>query len=146
MYAAETDSHAANDQGELAAQGRPPLVLVADDDEDFRLTLTHALTRIGVRVAAVSDGNALLDILGGAESYDHPDLVITDNHMPGCNGVTALEIIHASGMRLPAIVITGFRDEAMRADAQRFGAVAVMQKPIDLDELRQRIVATLRCA
>lgn len=144
MDAAETDGRAANDEREITSRRRPPLVLVADDDEDFREVLIAALQRIGLRVEAVSDGNALLDILGGAENVEHtPDLVITDNHMPGCNGVTALEIIHAAGMRLPAIVITGSCDEAMRADAERFGAVAVLQKPVDLDDLRERIASAL---
>ena len=146
MYAAEEDT-AANDERAFTRKRSAPLVLLADDDEDFRAAMADALRRIGLRVAAVSDGNALLDVLGGDDAdYEHPDLVITDNHMPGCNGVTALEIIHASGMDLPAIVVTGFRDEAMRADAQRFGAVAVLQKPIDLDELRIRIITLLKCA
>ena len=143
MYAG-TDT-AALDESALAAQERAPLVIVADDDDDFRATIADALERIGMRAIAVCNGNALLALLGADNDQEQPDLIITDNHMPGCNGVTALEIMHASGLVMPAIVITGFRDEAIRANASRFGAVAVLQKPIDLDELREQIVSALKC-
>lgn len=135
-----TDSAAVD----LYEDAERPLVLVAEDDDDFRAVLTAALQRIGLRVTAVDNGNALVDALGRAANGDAPpDLVITDNNMPGCNGIDALEVMHLAGIYTPAIVITGMHSSAVEEAAQRLGAIAVLQKPIDMDELRDSIMSAL---
>ncbi|HSI03656.1 MAG TPA: hypothetical protein VLC93_04235, partial [Myxococcota bacterium] len=47
----------AKDHDEVLVQ---PLVLVADDDSDFRTALVKTLARLGLRVAEVESGNALI--------------------------------------------------------------------------------------
>jgi FixJ family two-component response regulator len=39
----------------------------------------------------------------------------------------------------PCILITGFGDERLHAEARRLGAVAVFDKPFDLDDLRASV-------
>lgn len=134
---------AARDDGGREVRDRHLRVLVADDDADFRATLVSALKRFGLKVSVVCDGNALLQALSAPAEEKAPDLVITDNHMPGCNGLAALQVMHRSGLRTPTIVITGFRDAATQATARALGAVAVLQKPFDLKELKATINAAL---
>ncbi len=131
------------DHVRAAAGSRHLRVLVADDDPDFRSTLVAALKRLGLRVSVVGDGNALISALASAANDNAPDLVITDNHMPGCNGLTALQVMQESGLTTPTILITGFCDEATQTAAHDYGAVAVLQKPVDLAELRAMINAAL---
>lgn len=121
-----------------------PLVLVADDDPDFRTTLVTILGRLGLRVAEVESGNALIAALGSAKHGNAvPDLVITDNHMPGCSGLTALAIMQEAGLDTPVILMTGFRDNVTESRAHRYGAIAMLRKPFELDELRDTIARAL---
>ena len=136
-------AHAMHD-GEGEAVMTQPLVLVADDDPDFRSALVAALARFNLRVAEVESGNALIAALGTAQNDGAaPDLVITDNHMPGCNGLTALAIMHESGLETPVILMTGVRDSATQATAARYGAIATLRKPFEIDELRETISRAL---
>lgn len=139
----DSDSVEHSSKSVLKPRARHLRVLVADDDSDFRATLVGVLKRLGLMVSAVGDGNALLEALGSTSGEHAPDLVITDNHMPGCNGLTALDVMHRAGLRTPTILITGFRDAATQAIARKLGAVAVLQKPFDMTELKQTIRAAL---
>lgn len=136
-------AHAMNDE-EGEAVLTQPLVLVADDDPDFRAALVAALARLNLRVAEVESGNALIAALGIAKNDGAtPDLVITDNHMPGCNGLTALAIMQESGLDTPVILMTGVRDSATMASAERYGAIATLRKPFEIEELRDTISRAL---
>lgn len=129
-----------DDDGVLAQ----PLVLVADDDPDFRAVLVRTLAHLGLRVAEVESGNALIAALGVARNGNAvPDLIITDNHMPGCSGLTALAIMQEAGLDTPVILMTGFRDSVTASRALRYGAIAMLQKPFDVDELRATIARAL---
>jgi two-component system nitrogen regulation response regulator GlnG len=120
------------------------LVLVADDDSDFRATLVKTLARLGLRVAEVESGSALIAALGSVKNGNAvPDLVITDNHMPGCSGLTALAIMQEAGLDTPVILMTGYRDNVTESRAHRYGAVATLRKPFDVDELRETIARAL---
>ncbi|MBC7793581.1 MAG: response regulator [Clostridia bacterium] len=127
----------------LTAQGRHLRVLVADDDFDFRETLVAVLKRFGLRVTVVGDGNELIEALSATSNERAPDLVITDNHMPGCTGLGALQIMQNAGLRTPTIVMTGFKDAATQVAAKSLGAVAVLHKPFDIIELKATIHAAL---
>ena len=136
--AARDENH---DRDEVLAR---PLVLVADDDPDFRATLVKTLARLDLRVAEVESGNALIAALGSAKNGNAvPDLVITDNHMPGCSGLTALAIMQEAGLETPIILMTGYRDNVTASRAQRYGAIAMLQKPFEVDELRETIARAL---
>ncbi len=130
-----------DDRNEVLAK---PLVLVADDDPDFRATLVKTLSRLDLRVAEVESGNALIAALGGAKNGNSvPDLVITDNHMPGCSGLTALAIMQEAGLATPVILMTGYRDNVTESRAHRYGAIAMLQKPFEVDVLRDTIARAL---
>jgi two-component system nitrogen regulation response regulator GlnG len=136
-----TSRDESDDPDDVLAQ---PLVLVADDDSDFRATLVKTLARLGLRVAEVESGSALIAALGSVKNGNAvPDLVITDNHMPGCSGLTALAIMQEAGLDTPVILMTGYRDNVTESRAHRYGAVATLRKPFDVDELRETIARAL---
>ncbi len=74
-------------------------VLIADDDEGYRLVLRGLLDGIADRVVDAGDGEQALAALRG----DDMDLVLTDLRMPVTDGYALLESLASS---LPAIVIT----------------------------------------
>jgi DNA-binding NtrC family response regulator len=73
------------------------------------------------------------------------DLVILDLAMPGMNGVDTFREIHTIRPALPAMIVTGYPDSELMAQALEIGPFAMMSKPLDLVQLQQtvdRIIAS----
>src|SRR5262245_13731861 len=106
----------------------------------MRDLLAWSLRQRGHEVMTVNDGVALLDRLGAGRAAAHMfDVVITDVRMPRVGGLEALAWLQDIGVRIPIIVITGFGDRDLRAEAERLGAWAVLAKPFDIEELHDAI-------
>ncbi|HSI06421.1 MAG TPA: response regulator, partial [Myxococcota bacterium] len=61
----------------------------------------------------------------------------------GCSGLTALAIMQEAGLDTPVILMTGYRDNVTEARAHRYGAIAMLRKPFEVDELRETIARAL---
>ncbi|NUM68526.1 response regulator [candidate division KSB1 bacterium] len=120
-----------------------PHVLLAEDDHEMRVLLARALQYAGYEVVTCRNGVELLEHLG---AYFLPDeeqepiaLIISDVRMPGLTGLEILEGLSKHQDFPPFILITAFGDAETHADAARFGALAVFDKPFDLDDLLARV-------
>ena len=102
-------------------------ILVVDDNPAVLAFLKTALERAGHAVSAVADIASARDAL----QKEHPDLLVTDIRVAGSNGLNLLAL---SSPPVPAIVITGFPDAALEADANRFGAEFLV-KPVTASAL-----------
>jgi two-component system response regulator ChvI len=100
-------------------------VLLIDDDDDYRETLTITLLDAGFEVRSVSSGPAALEHLASGNS---PDVILLDWRMPGMNGLEALHELRARGISKPIILLTGFADEAYEDAALAAGAVDFIDK------------------
>jgi two-component system phosphate regulon response regulator PhoB len=109
-------------------------ILYAEDDEAFRLKTVAELESLGHTVTAVADGEALLKELNN----NKPDLVITDDGMPGLNGFEVLHIIRDSGRYLGLPVIMYTSEPNAKSDVVRLGAFFV-RKDETPDPLKQAI-------
>ncbi|RZJ19424.1 MAG: response regulator, partial [Haliea sp.] len=80
-------------------------VLVVDDHPVNVRVLTRQLRQWGMRVASAESGTLALDVLGQG---DLPDIVITDMHMPGMDGVELARHIRAlpGGAQLPLMLLS----------------------------------------
>jgi CheY-like chemotaxis protein len=122
---------------------RAPLtVLVADDDEDIRSLVAEALRADGYRVIEARDGAELLEHLRGAldESGARPDVVVTDVLMPKLSGLGVLDALRRAQWNVPVILMTVLGDGSVHTLARRLGAVGVLKKPLDLDDLRTAVL------
>jgi DNA-binding response OmpR family regulator len=113
-------------------------ILVADDDDDMRALMVNTLRSDGYAVVEAHDGAELLEILRDAleDVGVRPDIVITDIKMPRLSGFGVLQALRRAHVRMPVILVTAFGDESMHVVAKRLGAVGVLQKPFDVDDLR----------
>lgn len=111
---------------------RPP-VIVVEDHQDSRQMLCDFLAAYGVPCVTATDGRSAIEAL----QIHRPCLILLDLMMPGMDGFqfrraqAALEDRELAAV--PIIVLT-----AMPLDidhAARLGAMATVQKPIDLDRL-----------
>ena len=118
-------------------------VLLAEDDDELRRLLAQALRRDRHVVIEARNGLELLSAIGSASlvrpEEQHVDLVISDIRMPGATGLDALRLLRLYSPLVPMILITAFGDEETRAEASRWGADAVFDKPLDIDELRATV-------
>jgi DNA-binding NtrC family response regulator len=115
---------------ESAARVATPSILIVDDDPSTLEGLVELLQRSGYRArGAASFGE-------GREALDHStvDLLITDVRLGAANG---LQLVLRAQMRqppTPVIVMTGFADSVLEAEARRMGAVFLL-KPVAADDL-----------
>jgi len=112
-------------------------VLVADDDDDMRASVAATLQADGCSTVEAHDGRELIELLKNAlDSPDlRPDVVVTDVKMPGLSGLGALAALQHSKWDLPVILITGLNDDSLHVVARRLGAVGILHKPFDPDDL-----------
>ena len=113
-------------------------ILVAEDDVNDRVLLTHALTRdsLPVRVEMVGDGEEAIDYLlgegdfGDRARYPLPDLLLLDLKMPRLNGLDVLRWLrsHDSCPSLPVIMFSGSGLEKDVQEAYRLGVNTYFQK------------------
>jgi DNA-binding response OmpR family regulator len=111
-------------------------ILLVDDDDSTRSFLSTVLMRAGFDVVAAADvpeGRKLLETA-------RPDLLIADVRVGAFNG---LQLIATCRRRIPTIVLTGFTDPVLEADARQLGAIFVL-KPIRRAALLARVEQMLR--
>jgi CheY-like chemotaxis protein len=126
---------------------RPLRILVAEDDREMRRMMTASLSDEGFVVVEAGDGNRLLELIGSqllSPNRDHVDLIISDVRMPGHTGLEVLAGLRGSDWATPFILITAFGDEETHAEARRLGAVAIFDKPFDLDDLKTAVMNLAR--
>jgi CheY-like chemotaxis protein len=116
-------------------------VLVADDDPSVRRVLERALEREGYVVATASNGAEALEAVAAAP----PDLVVTDINMPDVDGIELLiNLIERGGIKVIAISGGGlFPKDELLADARLLGAVDIIAKPFEIEDLLARVAAAL---
>ncbi len=64
--------------------------------------------------------------------------------MPGWSGLAALNWLSINHPEVPVILVSAFADEALRTRARELGAVAVIDKPLDLAALRAAVLGMVR--
>jgi CheY-like chemotaxis protein len=119
-----------------AATGGPPdlrirSILLVDDDETVRTVMKEQLTELGLEVVSVADARAALAAL--AEPEQSVDLLLTDFAMPQMNGVQAIAEARRLRPDLKAVIMTGYMDSGL--DAEATGGVQVLRKPVPMEEL-----------
>lgn len=117
-------------------------VLVADDNEDIRDTLSQLLIRQGYRVIGVADGNAALDILAAQPV----DVALLDVQMPGQTGFAVCRKLKAQADKclIPVVLITGQGSTADRLQGIESGADDFLNKPVRKEELLARVRSLVR--
>ena len=117
-------------------------LLVVDDNEDNRYTLTRRLNREGYAdLTTANDGRAALDLLE-SRSFD---LVLLDIMMPELNGYEVLERMKASPAlrNIPVIMISALSEIDSVIRCIELGAEDYLPKPFNPTLLRARVGATL---
>ncbi len=118
---------------------RAPVILVAEDDPAMRWLIVLTLRRDGFDVIEIRDGAELDTLIRRVfEQRVDPraiDAIVADQCMPSFSGLDVLARLRRADWCTPFILITGFADPGLVAEARRLGAAAVLEKPFDLAAL-----------
>jgi DNA-binding NtrC family response regulator len=109
-------------------------VLIVDDDEGMRDTLTAILKR-EYRVLRASSGEAALPIL----NREDVDLVLLDIRLPGISGFEVLRIVKENYSLIEVIMISAINEVETVVQAMKHGAYHYITKDFDYDQLRSLV-------
>ncbi|MCL5022245.1 MAG: sigma-54 dependent transcriptional regulator [Nitrospirae bacterium] len=108
-----------------------PSVLVVDDEEGIRESLSGILEDEGYGVVTVGSGEDALRLL----QEQTPDLVILDVWLPGMDGIQTLREIKTLKRDIPVIMISGHGNIEVAVKATRIGAYDFLEKPLSLERV-----------
>jgi DNA-binding NtrC family response regulator len=115
--------------------GKPPSVLVVDDDAEMRELLVDVLRNEGYEVAEAKDGTGAVLALRARQF----DIILMDKNMPGPSGLDLLPGFRRVCPRSQVIMMTAFGDVPSYMDAVEKGAVEYLFKPFRMEEMKAAI-------
>jgi signal transduction histidine kinase/CheY-like chemotaxis protein len=115
--------------------GEQKCALVIDDDHLVLRFVTRMVERAGFSVVSTTDPLLVAEMVVAHS----PQLILTDHNMPGMLGVELIENLRASGLDIPAILMTGFVSEQTRDTAERL-SVEVLNKPLSFEDVRDALL------
>ena len=108
-----------------------PLVLVVDDEPSVRKSLTRLLRAAGYTVEAFASAREFL----AREPHHGPCCLVLDVRMSGLTGIQLQELLAATGRRMSIVFVTGHADVPTSVKAIKAGAVDLLTKPVDVEDL-----------
>ena len=114
------------------------MILLVDDEENYRELIARVLTKAGYEVLQAADGMGALSLL----ERSNVDVVISDILMPVLNGYALVARLREKWPDMPVILTTGFLSPDA-AKSMMKGSVDFIPKPINaetlLDMVRGRV-------
>ena len=116
-------------------------ILIIDDDKDWVRMLSMRLQHEGYQVEVAFDA-----LRAVTQTIDlKPDLVLLDIIMPAGSGIGVLENlrVNVKTFNIPVIALTGRSDKQTKEAAEKLGISGYFVKPVDMDELLEKLKEVL---
>ena len=110
-------------------------VMVVDDIEANRTILERQISHLGINVTCCEDGAQALERLDQSV-----DLILSDHHMPGMDGLEMTSQLRARGDMTPVILLSSNLG-AVEGNPARQHLLGLMQKPVPRQSLMARLGA-----
>lgn len=124
----------------MEEQKKSEVILIVDDDELVRMTLSVLVGSLGYHCLVAGDGLEALAVLQSTSV----DIVLSDIVMPGMDGLELLGRIIEDYKETDVIISTGFHERANYAEVIKAGALDFIKKPIDQAELEAKLARAIR--
>ena len=115
-------------------------ILIADDEQDIRDSLSFILESEGFECKTVADGDAAIAAL----EESNFDILITDIVMPKANGMQVLEKASQIAPQTIVVIMTAYASVETAVQALRKGATDYLLKPLEFDEVIIRVKQLLK--
>src|SRR4030043_1507645 len=106
-------------------------LLLVDDEEDFRTTLSSRLKKREFEVTPVESGYQALEVI----KEQAIDVAIVDVKMPRMDGLEALRQMKQLNPLIEVIMLTGHASGGPGRGGMRLGAFDYLMKPCDINDL-----------
>lgn len=121
--------------GNQDARKRALSLLLADDDDSLRETLSQFFAAQGFRVFQAGSGTEAVDIaLARKISFS-----VMDINMPGFSGIEAFKFITQEKGRIPCIFMSGDTSLEVMQKALGVGGFSFISKPIQMELMRSSV-------
>lgn len=108
-----------------------PRVLIVDDNESARLTLSGLLRLEGYETTTACTGcDGITQALA-----EHADVILIDLHLPDVSGLDVVRTLKGHGVTAPMVIVTAFPDFETSVDAASIGAAGYVEGLLSSDEL-----------
>jgi len=114
---------------------RPASVLLVDDNRTLCKTMSYILERKGYEVQIAGDGDAAIERVK-EQAFD---LILMDIKMPDLSGVETYRRIKDIRPDITVLMMTAYAVPDLVQAALREGAIAVIYKPFDMEDLLKKI-------
>ncbi len=109
-----------------------PSILIVDDDEVIRATLSDVFRKKDYEVFAVGSGEEVLSTI----KKNIVDLILLDMRLPDVDGLEVLKRIKEFDTEILVIIMTAYSDVETAVTAMKSGAYHYINKPFELEELK----------
>ena len=110
-------------------------LLVVDDEESLRITTAAIFENEGYVVDTAASGDEAIDLMNKSDY----DLVLTDLHMEGGDGLSVLNQIRRQAPLTISVVLTGFASVESAIAALQEGAYDYLVKPCDIESMKHTV-------
>ena len=118
----------------LSSAARGPLILIVDDVKSIAESTAAALSEVGVRALAVTDGAKALEVV----TTNTIDVCVIDMVMPGMSGADLIDLLRVKAPEVICIAVSGYDvDEMFRRVAMHVHTI--LRKPIDPPRLAEAV-------
>jgi len=119
-------------------------ILVADDESHILSVVSVKLRNAGFRVVTARDGREALEVA----QHEHPDLIITDYHMPELSGIELCRALKQDPetSNIPAIMLTACGYSLEPHDTENSGILCMLSKPFSPRQLLAMVNEVLQKA
>jgi CheY-like chemotaxis protein len=115
-------------------------ILVADSHELTRAALAQVLRDEGYEVVLAATGVQAMQIVG----HQCVDLILADLDLILHTGTSVVRAVRQLAPGLPVLILTANATQDAQRSAQRLGADDFLNKPLDLDDVLQRVAFCLK--
>lgn len=121
-----------------------PLILIIDDEHDFRAICAHVFNRGGYDTVTAPDGTAGL----AAFSNHNPDLVVLDGNLPDLDGIEVCRRLRKlpGGATVPVLMCTVRSAVVSIQEGLDAGITDYVLKPFEMEDMLDRVAGALEKA
>jgi two-component system cell cycle sensor histidine kinase/response regulator CckA len=116
-------------------------VMLVEDENAVRLAARRMLERSGYAVVEAANGQEALDLMASHPGPVHA--VVTDLMMPGMDGRTFADRLHATRANVPVVFMSGYTDDAVIRRGIVDSSHTFLQKPFTRDQLTSAVAGAI---
>lgn len=111
------------------------MIAVVDDEESVRKAVVRVLHAAGFDARGFASAQEFLD----SWHFDRPDCLLLDLQMPDLSGQELQRTLKLAGETFPIVIISAHDAPNIREECMGLGAVAYLNKPMDIGALLQAV-------